>query len=236
LSAAIERRRDLAARRPAIRASSQAALTAALAEASPITCYSLTRGTGELLLDEKGSLHFRADAKIPWRGWPPKPLRRRSQAERSVTISRDQIRVAVPFDHLAAGPSVVIGYNAPGNGLSWDEFILATSPQAGTDKERWPQPTGDALMWARALAPGEGSPELRQEAARYRKRLRRRMSLFFWKLITLAVTPFLVLVFGLLAFGLSYEKSGSAVVALAVGVVWLAFELLSGIIILAVNR
>jgi hypothetical protein len=239
-SAAIQRRRELARRRPEVLASSQAALAAELVEASPIICYSLTRGTGELSLDEKGSLHFHADPKIPWRGWPPKRLRRLSQAERSLTIPRNQVRVAVPFDHLASGPSVVVGYDAPGHGLGWDEFILATSPRPEPAKY-YPQPTGDALAWAKALDPGEGSPELQREAARYRKRLRRRMNLFFLKLTAAVETAAFVLFFGLVALGIATDGRHTVLQALAValaaaGGIWLATVLISSLIIVAVNR
>ncbi len=232
LSAAIRRSRELLRGSPA---APPAVLAATLAGAPPILCYTLTRGTGQLHLDENGSLHFLADAVFSGWWWPPRAVRRRSQAERSLIIPRDQVRVAVPFDHLAAGPSMVVGLATPGNGLSWEEFILATRPSA---TNQFPQPTGDARIWARALAPAEGSAQLQKEAARYRQRLRRRMSLSLWGLTTMVVTVALVpLIYGLIALAAADKGSGTVLGALAIGgAIWLASVLFIGLLIFAANR
>jgi hypothetical protein len=131
---------------------------------------------------------------------------------------------------------VVVGYRAPDHGLSWEEFILATPAKAGTSA--LPQPTGDAVTWARALAPGDAPPELEKEAARYRKRIHRRLALSFWGLAALTVTVAYVVLPGLLALGIALEgKPGDALGILAVaGAIGLATILRCGLIIRAVIR
>jgi hypothetical protein len=232
LSAAIERRRALGLARTA---EPQAALTAELADEPPIACYSLTRGTGTLHLDGKGSLQFHADPVLSGWCWPPKAVRRLSQVERSLTIPRDQVRVAVPFDHLGSGPSVVVGYHAANNGLCWEEFILATPPKGSSS---FPQPTGDALIWAQVLGPGAVPAELGHEATSYRRRIHRRLSLTLWGVTTAAITGALVLVFGLMTLVFALTGNGDILLPIlaAASAIWLAAVLISGGIILAVIR
>jgi hypothetical protein len=223
LITAIQRRRNLARRMAAPPAAPPVV-------PPPAYCYTMTRGDGELRLDEHGSLHFLACPKVSWlirntsRG-----LRQRSQAERSLAIPRNQLRVAVPFERLSSGPSVVVGYGPQGNGLSWEEFILATIPTATS----FPQPTGDPGTWAWAIAPGETPPDLQQEAARYRKRIRRRSVRIQWTVCTLLYTAICVAFFVILVLAVP----GHFLVPLAIaGGMWVALMLFTGTLIVLCNR
>jgi hypothetical protein len=226
LNTGTQRRRELARGTTAAPAS---------AGAGPIFCYHLLRGTGTLFLDDKGTLQFLADPEIHWQWWwwPPRALRRRSQAERSVTIPRDRLRAAVPFDNPLYGPSVVVGHDAPGDGLSWDEFTLATLPQS------WgvAVPTGDAPAWARTLDPGVGAPDLHRAAVCYRTRLHRRWALCQLRFITLIMAAVYAAAFGLFALGAADKGVGTILGVVAVGgAVWLVTALICGAIILLTSR
>lgn len=161
---------------------------------STVEACCLRRGAGELVVEADGSLRFVAGNSAPsgvhhlgldtantsaWRLAAGRlcaflaPWRRRHRlaAERNWHLDRDTLHVAVADDRLGAGPSVLIGYAAPGHTeLKWEEFMLSTWAA-----NQFRTPTADPEAWVRDLGLPPASKAEREAALAYRARLHRQL-------------------------------------------------------------
>src|SRR5579884_724067 len=211
-------------------------------------CRSLTRGTGELQLDQDGSLHFVPQDKFRVREWiifgdidPRTPsiwqlifgagqLRRQAEGHRSLTIRRSQLRAAMAFDRLVLGPSMVVGYSTPDRaGLQCEEFFFSDYRQA---QQCFAEPTANAEAWVQALALGSITPTLRRELTRYRKQVHRRLRLASGVLAGGIMTAFYLVFFLVIVLAIfANPGKGSVGMALAIALgCWLGCYLVAGLV------
>jgi hypothetical protein len=232
----------------------------AIGQRQSAACKHITRGTGELVIDESGGLEFIANrtpkqiGELNWydvdvrtasigqlAGRLLRPfvkrrlLREFAQSERNLRIERERLQTAVAVDRMVTGPSIVVGYNNSGSHeVAFDEFALSSQD----NPMQFAQPTADPAAWVRALNL-VSSPQLEADALADRRRIHRRQSTALWLFCTVSVGIIMLVPFGVIGIALGLDESTAHIVGLVSiigGSLWLITSLFIGAIIFATNR
>jgi hypothetical protein len=163
---------------------------------SRVQCLHPTRGEGQIIVDDRGDLHFLpgpAAAKyVAYLGleleatgmlrlivrrlkafFSPRFRRQLHEGSRGLAIPRDRLRFALPFSRFVMGPTVLVGYQEPGEKAPrFEEFCLCT---VANNQVR--VPTADAAGWTRDLGLPEPPAWLRDQILTRRAAVRRRLAL-----------------------------------------------------------